>query len=156
MIELTPAQILTSKAKRFALERHDDQKYGDKPYGYHLEGVVRLVEARMKGDPMLSTYVAAAWLHDTLEDTTATYKDLVDAFGVCIAENVQYLTKVKGEEYETYMRKVLKSAIAREIKICDTLFNLTESFKGGNQKGIQKYPRQLDILVQGEYYERDF
>ena len=156
MIELTPARILTSKAKRFALERHGVQKYGDKPYGYHLEGVVRLVEARMQGDPMLSTYVAATWLHDTLEDTTATYKDLVDEFGVCIAEVVQYLTKVKGEEYETYMRKVLKSAIAREIKICDTLFNLTESFKDGNHKGIVKYPRQLDILVQGAYYERDF
>lgn len=156
MIELTPARILTSKAKRFALERHDDQKYGDQPYGYHLQGVVRLVETRMKDDPLLSTYVAAAWLHDTLEDTTTTYEDLVKEFGVCIAEVVQYLTKVKGESYEAYMRKVLLSTIAREIKICDTLFNLTESFKDGNLKGIQKYPRQLDILVQGEYYERDF
>lgn len=156
MIELTPARILTSKAKRFALERHDDQKYGDKPYGYHLEGVVKLVEARMKDDPMLSTYVAATWLHDVLEDTDTTYKDLVDTFGVCIAEVVRRLTKIKGEGYETYMRKVLESTVAREIKICDTLFNLTESFKDGNQKGIQKYPRQLDILIQGAYYERDF
>lgn len=156
MIELTPARILTSKAKRFALERHDDQKYGDKPYGYHLQGVVELVEVRMKGDPLLSTYVAAAWLHDTLEDTTATYKDLMDEFGLCIAEVVLRLTKEKYEGYCDYMNKVLGSAIAREIKICDTLFNLTESFKDGNEKGIQKYPRQLDILVQGAYYERDF
>jgi (p)ppGpp synthase/HD superfamily hydrolase len=156
MIELTPQRMLMMKAKRFAEKAHLGQKYGEQPYTYHLEGVVKLVELRTKDDPMLSTYVAVAWLHDTLEDTTATYKDLVDEFGVCIAESVQYLTKVKGEEYEAYMRKVLLSAIAREVKICDTLFNLTESFKGGNQKGIQKYPRQLDILVQGEYYERDF
>jgi len=156
MIELTPQRALMMKAKRFAEDAHGDQKYGEFPYTYHLAGVASLVAGRMKGNPMLSTYVAVAWLHDTLEDTTATYKDLVDAFGVCIAESVQYLTKVKGEEYETYMRKVLLSAIAREVKICDTLFNLTESFKDGNQKGIQKYPRQLDILVQGAYYERDF
>ena len=105
---------------------------------------------------MLSTYVAVAWLHDTLEDTTATYKDLVDEFGVCIASCVQYITKVKNEGYEAYMRKVLTSVIAREIKICDTMFNLESSFRENNTKRVAKYARQLDILVQGVWYECDY
>lgn len=155
MIELTPALILENKAKRFAVERHGDQMYGDKPYKYHLEGVVRLVKLRNHDHPMLSTLVAAAWLHDVLEDTTTTYKELVDTFGVCITEVVRYLTKIKGESYREYMTKVLISALAREIKICDTFFNLMKSFESLNHKGIQKYPRQLDILVEGVYYERD-
>jgi (p)ppGpp synthase/HD superfamily hydrolase len=156
MIELTPEVILIAKAKRFADTAHGLQMYGTFPYTYHLGGVASLVAARMKGDPMLSTYVAAAWLHDVLEDTTATYKDLVDEFGLCIAEVVQYLTKVEGEEYEEYIRKVLKSAIAREIKICDTMFNLESSFRENNAKRVAKYARQLDILVQGVWYECDY
>lgn len=157
MIELTPERLLVMKAKRFAEKAHLGQEYGDKAYTYHLQGVVSFVETRMKGDPMLSTYMAAAWLHDVLEDTTVTYKDLVDEFGLCIAEVVQYLTKVEGEEYEEYMRKVLKSAIAREIKICDTMFNLMESsFRDRSPKREAKYARQLDILVQGVWYECDY
>jgi (p)ppGpp synthase/HD superfamily hydrolase len=156
MIELTPQRALMMKAKRFAEDAHGDQQYGEFPYTYHLGGVASLVAGRMKDDPMLSTYVAAAWLHDALEDTDATYKDLVDTFGLCIAEVVQYLTKVEGEEYEEYMRKVLKSAIAREIKICDTMFNLESSFRENNAKRIAKYARQLDILVQGVWYECDY
>ena len=155
MIELTPARILTSKAKRFALERHDDQKYGDKPYGYHLQAVVKLVESRMKDDPLLSTYVAVAWLHDSLEDTNTTYQELEREFGVCIACAVQRLTKTEDKSYEEYLQGCLESAIAREVKTCDTMSNLIESFMTANEKGMNKYPRQLDILVQGVYYERD-
>jgi (p)ppGpp synthase/HD superfamily hydrolase len=156
MIELTPERLLMTKAKRFAEKAHGDQKYGDFPYSYHLGGVASLVAARMKDDPLCPTYVAVAWLHDTLEDTTATYKDLVDEFGVCIASCVEYLTKVEGESYEEYMRKVLASAIAREVKICDTMFNLESSFRENNAKRVAKYARQLDILVQGVWYECDY
>lgn len=147
---------LAERAKRFAIKAHGDQMYGDKLYAYHLQGVVSFVEHRMKGDPMLSTYIAVAWLHDVLEDTTATYKEVEREFGVAIADAVRRLTKVKGQSYEDYLTGCIESAIAREVKIDDTMFNLTESFKSGNAKGMLKYPRQLDILVQGVYYECDY
>lgn len=151
MIELTPERILTSKAKRFALERHNDQKYGEQPYGYHLAGVVKLVEARMKNDPMLSTYVAVAWLHDVLEDTPTTFKELVDEFGLAIATAVQAITKNDDLSYEAYMINCCENAIAHVVKICDTLFNLNESFNSLNKKGMYKYPTQLAILVAGAW-----
>lgn len=159
MIELTPAVILMGKAERFAVNAHGDQKYAGHPYKYHLEQVVANVMIRKKDDPLLSTYVAVAWLHDTMEDCGITFKQIQDEFGLCIAECVQRLTKTKDMEYEHYLKACIVSAIAREVKICDTMANLQESFKSSgssNQaeqakglKGMNKYPNQLNILVRG-------
>lgn len=149
MIELTPAVILMAKAKRFALEAHKDQKYGEKPYSYHLEQVVENVKLRMKDDPLLSTYVAVAWLHDTMEDCGITFKQIEDEFGLAIADAVQRLTKTKEMEYEHYLAGCIVSAIAREVKICDTMANLLESFRNNREKGMLKYPKQLAILTAG-------
>lgn len=156
MIELTPERKLTMKATRYANDAHGSQKYGAFPYSYHLQGVASLVAARKNGCPMLPTYVAVAWLHDVLEDTDETYENLVIVFGFEIANAVLKLTKRRGVSYETYLQSILQCPIAREVKICDTMFNLTESFKSGNIKGLAKYPRQLDILLQGVWYERDY
>lgn len=159
MIELTPAVILMAKAKRFALEAHGDQKYGDKPYSYHLEQVVANVMIRKKNDSLLSTYVAVAWLHDSMEDCGVTFKQIQDEFGLAIADSVQRLTKTKGMEYEVYLAGCIVSAVACEVKICDTMANLTQSFKScastnpaeraKGEKGMLKYPKQLAILTAG-------
>lgn len=151
MIELTPERCLMMKAKRFAEKAHLGQKYGELPYSYHLGGVVSLVAGRMEHDPMLSTYVAVAWLHDTLEDTTVTFKDIIDEFGLAIATAVLALTKSDELSYEHYMIGCCENSLAREVKICDTLFNLSESFKSLNKKGMYKYPTQLAILVAGAW-----
>jgi (p)ppGpp synthase/HD superfamily hydrolase len=155
MIELTPARLLERKAENYAIKKHALQMYGEKPYSYHLKAVVGMVKTRMKGDPMLSTYVAVAWLHDVLEDTPTTFEELEREFGLAIAYSVLKLTKVEDVGYEFYMQDIIDHAIARQVKICDTMSNLLESFMTGNKKGMDKYPRQLDILVQGAYYERD-
>jgi (p)ppGpp synthase/HD superfamily hydrolase len=149
MIELTPAVILMAKAKRFALEAHKDQKYGDKPYSYHLEQVVENVKLRMKDDPLLSTYVAVAWLHDTMEDCGVTFKQIEDEFGLAIADAVKRLTKTRENTYEHYLAGCIVSAVAREVKICDTMANLNESFRNNREKGMLKYPKQLAILTAG-------
>lgn len=159
MIELTPEIILMSKAERFAIKKHGSQQYAGKPYSFHLQAVVSNVKIRMKGDPLLSTYVAVAWLHDVMEDCGVTFKEIQDEFGLCIAECVQRLTKIEGEGYEAYLAGCIVSAIAREVKICDTMANLTQSFsssgssnpaeKAKGLKGMSKYPNQLNILVRG-------
>ena len=159
MIELTPDVVLIAKARNYALKAHGDQKYAGMPYSYHLEQVVANVMVRMKGDPLLHIYVVVAWLHDVMEDCGVTFKEIEDEFGLCIAECVKRLTKVKGMEYEHYLAACIVSAIAREVKICDTMANLTQSFQSSGssnpaeqakgQKGMLKYPNQLNILVRG-------
>lgn len=153
MIELTPERILVRKAERFAADKHKGQKYGEKPYLYHLEGVVRNVIQRNKEDPLLSTLVAIAWLHDVVEDCGVTVQELEKEFGLCIALSVEALSKTKGQDYKEYMLQCCKSALAREVKICDTMFNLESSFNSRNEKGMKKYPTQLAILVEGYWKE---
>lgn len=140
---------LETRAMKFAIEAHGDQMYGDHPYSYHLSQVVDNVLIRKFGDPLLSTYVAVAWLHDTMEDCGITFKQIQDEFGLAIADSVQRLTKTKEMEYEHYLAGCIMSAVAREVKICDTMANLLESFRNNRQKGMLKYPKQLAILTAG-------
>ena len=159
IVDLTEYEVqLVLKAEQFATEKHKGQTYGDKPYTYHLEGVVRRVILRNAKDitvggshPMLAILIAIAWLHDVMEDCGVTYKELVDNFGVCIADAVLRLTKFKGVAYNDYMVACCESALAREVKICDTLANLNESFNSHNEKGMKKYPTQLAILTAGSW-----
>jgi len=156
MIELTPQRALEKKAESYALTKHAGQMYGDEPYSYHLNMVVNNTRQYTSGDPLQHIYIAVAWLHDVMEDCGVTYKELVDEFGVCVAECVQRLTKTDDKTYEEYLMGCLGSAFARQVKIADTMANMTESFRNRRDKGMQKYPRQLDILVQGVFYERSF
>ena len=140
---------LETRAMKFAIEAHGNQMYGDHPYSYHLSQVVDNVLIRKFGDPLLSTYVAVAWLHDTMEDCGVIFKQVEDEFGLAIAEAVKRLTKTKDMQYEHYLAGCIMSDLAREVKICDTMANLKESFRNNRDKGMKKYPKQLAILTAG-------
>ena len=58
---------LIEEARNFAIKAHGHQKYGDSPYVVHLDAVAGTLERfGHAGDTNL---IAAAYLHDTLEDT---------------------------------------------------------------------------------------
>lgn len=63
---------LIEKAKRFAIEAHESinhrRKYTDEPYHVHPERVAKLVATVTDK----SEVIAAAWLHDVLEDVAPT------------------------------------------------------------------------------------
>lgn len=147
MIELTPQLILINKAKRFALVKHVAQMYGNEPYSYHLSQVVENVAMRMRNDPLVHIYICVAWLHDVMEDCGVTLQELVDLFGTEIAFAVQDLSK--SGDYLEYIQGCIDNPFAREVKICDTMANLTESFKSCNARGLAKYPKQLHMLIEG-------
>lgn len=139
---------IVEKAKEFAIEKHKGQMYGKHPYSFHLSGVAKLAGIRDRFPEHRAEVLASCWLHDTMEDTPTTGKELLDIFGPRIAHVVWLLTKT-GEPYEDYMLGILSSPIVIEVKKCDTMFNLGSSFKEGNQKRIAKYIKQLDILERG-------
>lgn len=147
MIELTPERILINKAKQFAIVKHAGQMYGNVPYSYHLDAVVENVRILMRWHPQLHIYICVAWLHDVMEDCGVTLQELVDLFGSEIATAVQDLTK--DGNYLDYIQGCIENPIARQVKICDTMANLTESFKSGNARGLAKYPKQLHMLIEG-------
>ena len=87
---------LISRAERFARVCHEGQFRKGKakePYVNHLEEVAKLTE-RWGGE---ENAIAAAWLHDTVEDCPPTsFADLASLFGDEIAGIVAELTDDNG------------------------------------------------------------
>lgn len=80
---------LEERAAIWAKAWHAEQvrKYTGEPYAVHLEAVADLVRA-VADPPML----AAAWMHDLIEDTDATFDWVLRKFGGDVAGMVLALT----------------------------------------------------------------
>lgn len=94
----------------------------------HLSGVV----ARLKNLGITDESVlAAAWLHDTLEDTKTSFVELDSRFGSKVAVLVLSLSKdkslPKARQEEQYVKQLKDSSLeAKLIKLCDISANLKD------------------------------
>lgn len=81
---------IVERAREFAVQAHGDQKrkYTGEPYVAHTQEVASIVEAAGGDENM----IAAAHLHDVIEDTAATYDDVRAAFGADVADLVRELS----------------------------------------------------------------
>lgn len=131
--------ILISRAWHFAAQRHASQKRkgeAQEPYVNHLAEVAELVAMATEGrDPNL---VAAAVLHDTVEDTATLPAELASTFNSDIASLVAEVTDDKS--LEKAVRKKLqvehaasKSKRAKFIKLADKTSNLRSLVKSPPQ-----------------------
>lgn len=84
---------LVYRAKNFAEKAHAEQrrKYTGEPYSVHLREVARLC-AEVGADDEV---VAAAWLHDVVEDQPVTVADVEAGFGLRVARLVDEVTDRK-------------------------------------------------------------
>ena len=122
---------LVKRASDYATKAHQriDQrrKYSKQPYHVHLEAVAKTV-AGVTDDPET---IAAAWLHDTVEDTPATLEDIEEHFGQSVAELVEELTDVsKPSDGNRAKRKAIDrsylaqaSVRAKTVKLADLIDN---------------------------------
>ena len=86
-----------SKAYNFALKAHEKQKRDEgSPYIIHPVAVANIL-TDLKLD---SATIATGLLHDTIEDTFATYKTIQDEFGKEVADLVDGVTKIS--EFENH------------------------------------------------------
>lgn len=128
---------IIERAKAYALQHHGDQKYGDEfPYSVHLQAVVSVL---YRFEIANETRVSIAWLHDVLEDTNATYEDLITFFGVEIADAVAALTEPKGgnrawRHSQSYPR-IRQNANALIVKLPDRIANVES---GGKKVGMYR------------------
>ena len=123
---------LVRKAYEFAAKKHADQKRrSGEPYIIHPTQVANIL-ARMKMD---EETLAAAFLHDVVEDTDTTLQQLKEMFGAKVAMLVDGVTKLGKIEYiskeerqiENYRKMFL--AMAQDIrvviiKLADRLHNM--------------------------------
>lgn len=131
---------IVTRAREFAIQYHGDQKYGDKPYVYHLDKVASYV-----GNAHFKVQVVA-YLHDVLEDTDCDYETVAFNFGEDVAYAVELLTKFPDYEYNAYISDIKTNGMAHAVKIADTKANLAQSVLDGNKGRIVKYAKQLVLL----------
>lgn len=124
-------ESLEARAARYANEQHaavgQRRKYTNEPYIVHPAAVAEIV----KTVPHTEAMVAAAWLHDTVEDTDATIADIEAEFGNEVAELVAWLTAVsQPEDGNRKARKAIDRKhtaeappAAKTIKLADVIHN---------------------------------
>ncbi len=128
---------LINEATAFAAHKHIRQfrRNGLTPFVAHPVSVMnRLIRHGVRDREVL----AAAVLHDTLEDTDTTFEELETKFGPRVAELVDELTREPGESKDDYMRLFeYTSPDACIIKLSDRIDNLLDSPKDPVAYSIQ-------------------
>jgi GTP diphosphokinase / guanosine-3',5'-bis(diphosphate) 3'-diphosphatase len=128
----TESADLILRAVSFAAHKHRDQRRKDKdasPYINHpIQLATLLWEEGGVRDPQV---IAAALLHDTLEDTETTWQELRGIFGEKIADVVLEVTDTKW--VKKALRKRVQVARARHssenaklVKLADKICNLRD------------------------------
>jgi (p)ppGpp synthase/HD superfamily hydrolase len=124
---------------------HQSQKRDSgEPYYTHPLAVASMV-ARYNFDTNL---IIAAILHDTIEDTEATYESIEAMFGTEIAIYVQALSRIVGDQkisVEDSLKKICKlnNNGVLLIKLCDRLHNIQTI----RVKSKEKISRTIDEVL---------
>ena len=144
---------LVSRSVAFAAEAHASQtrKYTNEPYITHPISVARMV-AEEAGTPEM---IAAALLHDIVEDTPVTAEQIEMEFGGVVAELVRQLTDVsRPEDGNRAHRKALDrdhlskgSAAAKTIKLADLIDN-AGSIQKHDPKFAKVYMAEKKLLLE--------
>jgi guanosine-3',5'-bis(diphosphate) 3'-pyrophosphohydrolase len=123
---------LILRAVAFAAHKHRDQRRKDKEASPYINHPIELAHVLWNEggvrDPLV---IAAALLHDTLEDTETSWQELRGEFGEAIADIVLEVTDTKWIDKK--LRKRLQVARARHsseqarlVKLADKICNLRD------------------------------
>ena len=123
---------LVLKAAHFAALKHRDQRRKDtesSPYVIHpISVALTIAEIGSVEDPEI---LAAALLHDTLEDTDTTVSELDDLFGEVVRKYVEEVTDDKSLPKDERKQKQIEHAEALSrgaalVKLGDKISNVSD------------------------------
>lgn len=142
-------QRTVERALQVSKERHEGQtRLGGSPYIIHPLRIANILMGEWNvTDPSV---VGAALLHDVVEDTQTTIKEVKDLFGDQIGKLVDGMTMWKGSEtYEIYCRRVSRGPeTLRLIKCADALDNLRSWHEtDASPEGLTLWWRQVNDHV---------
>jgi guanosine-3',5'-bis(diphosphate) 3'-pyrophosphohydrolase len=139
----------------FASERHEgQQRRSGEDFILHPLGVAKILAELGRDD----TTLAAALIHDVVEDTHATVEEIRAEFGEEVATLVEGVTKLTRIQFqsreqaqaENYRKMVM--AMAEDyrvilIKLADRLHNMRTIEYLGKQKQLQKARETLEVYA---------
>src|SRR5215475_1067419 len=146
---------LLTRAFTFAAAAHEgQQRRSGEDFIHHPWGAAKIC-AELRLDDQT---IAAALLHDVVEDTGTDIKDVRDEFGEEVAQLVEGVTKLtriqfqsrEQAEAENYRKMIV--AMAQDvrvilIKLADRLHNMRTIEYLGKQKQVQKAKETLEVYA---------
>lgn len=150
-------QDKVNEALLFAAKKHEGQKMKqpDVSYVAHLQGVC--LEAingclNSQNHVDLEKVVILALLHDTIEDTNATYDEVKENFGKDIANGVLALTKDENIPHDDRMKDSLRrikeqSVEVAIVKLSDRIFNLKDVPLKWDEAKVNQYKSQAQLIL---------
>lgn len=141
------------QARAFAVQAHGDQMYGDKPYVFHLDQVVELLQ-NYGEDAQIAGY-----LHDAVEDTSVTVEDVAHVFGQFIADCVDLVSDSPGPDRKTRKAKTYarlakvqgENELALVVKAADRLANVRRCVTENNRKLLGVYKQEQPVFFRAAY-----
>lgn len=120
------------KAVAFAAEKHKDHRRKDvnaSPYINHLTAVASVLAE--EGDVTDEDLILAAILHDTVEDTETTFKEIEEHFGGTVAVIVSEVTddKTLKKEHRKRLQEERAPHVshrAKQLKLADKICNVRD------------------------------
>ena len=145
-----------TKAYNFAVKAHINQKRDEgAPYIIHPVAVANIL-TDLKLD---SATIATGLLHDTIEDTQATYQTIEQEFGKEVADLVGGVSKIsefenqaisnsKAENFRKLILATSKDIRVLLVKLADRLHNMrTIKFLKDSEKQIRKAKETMEIYA---------
>ena len=142
---------LLLKALAFAAHKHRDQRRKDAEASPYINHPIALADVLVNEGGVTDIEVlCAALLHDTVEDTTTTHEELVEAFGSRIARIVAEVTDdtrlAKAERKRLQIEHAARlSPEAKLVKLADKICNLRDV--------AERLPSGWDLARRREYFD---
>ena len=143
--------MLLLKALSFAAHKHRDQRRKDAEASPYINHPIALAQVLVgEGGVSDIEVLAAALLHDTIEDTATTGEELEREFGVRIAAMVAEVTDDTALPKTDRKRLQIEHAAqlsdgAKLVKLADKICNLRDV--------ADRPPAQWDLRRRQEYFE---
>ena len=144
---------LINKAKMLAGKAHEGQfrKYSGMPYIVHPIEVATIVQTVEHSDEM----IAAALLHDVVEDTDYSFEDIANEVSPKVSELVKGLTDVSNpQDGNRKVRKAIdkdhlaeQNAEVQTIKLADVISN-SQDIKANDPKFAKVYIEEMKALLE--------
>ena len=155
-----------NKALIFASTKHEGQKMKNPNIGYvyHVYGVcLEAINGCLSSscDVDLEKVIMLSLLHDTLEDTDATYNEIKNEFGNEIADGVMALTKndelPKNEKMIDSIKRIKKqSSEVAIVKLADRIFNLRDIPPEWNEEKVNSYREEAILILNELGYNNEY
>ncbi|MGB2201933.1 MAG: RelA/SpoT family protein, partial [Pseudooceanicola atlanticus] len=148
-------EALIRDAYAFGMEMHEGQfRKSGEPYFTHPVEVASILAQQNLDDATIVT----ALLHDTIEDTKASYQIVTERFGSEIAELVNGVTKLTNLQLSSTETKQAENfrklfmAMSRDlrvllVKLADRLHNMRTIRSMRQEKQVQKARETMDIFA---------